>query len=59
MHDHRELARERNLGLAHAGPLADPHAPASVTGLDQSIPFLLCPLAGHLLLYGIGTTAVT
>jgi len=27
---------------------------ASVTGLDESIPFLRYPLAGDLLLYGIG-----
>ncbi len=32
---------------------------ASVTGLDESIPFLRDPLAGDLLLSGIGTKAVT
>ena len=31
---------------------------ASVTGLDKSIPFLRDPLAGDLLLSGIGTKAV-
>jgi hypothetical protein len=31
---------------------------ASVTGLSWSIPFLRHPLAGDLLLYGIGAAAV-
>jgi hypothetical protein len=32
---------------------------ASVTGLDLSIPFLLNPRAGNLLLYGVGAKAAT
>jgi hypothetical protein len=41
---------------AARGPFPDVAAliRASVTGLDESIPFLRYPLAGYVLLYGIG-----
>src|ERR1043166_6330946 len=36
VHDHRELAGERHLGLPHAGALGEPHAPAlEATALDR------------------------
>jgi len=51
---------ERNPGAAVQGYAAQaPLHPGFCNGPREVNPFLLDPLAGHLLLYGIGAKAVT